>query len=79
MQVGASFISLVGTGQAIIPPGTRAFTIHVTTGSAYVNDVLIDTSADWSYTASDSKCLLASGIAVGCTGIAHRTTILYVA
>lgn len=78
MTVSPNILSIVGTGQTIIPPGARAFSVNVISGVAQVQGVTLYPGTVWpTYIAADSKVLLGSGVAVGVTGVGHRTNVFY--
>lgn len=77
MQVGTVFAAIIGTGVITVPPGTRAFTINALSGIGYINTVEVRAGTIWSYNSADSKCLTASGINVGATGVNNNISVFY--
>ena len=76
MYISTTFGTLTGS-QAIIPVGTKAFTINVVSGSAYANETLLNAPSVWTMGLGDSKLLLETPIALGTTGVGSRVTYMY--
>ena len=75
-DVTTYFSSFTGS-QVIIPVGTRAFSVAVVSGSAYIGGALYLGGQSVSWNSVDSKVLLGATIAVGGTGSANRVTVFY--
>jgi hypothetical protein len=79
MTVTPNILTILGTGQVIIPPGSRAFSVSVVSGTATIGagTVLFPGTIWPTYTAADAKLVLGTSIAVGATGVGGRTNVFY--
>lgn len=72
-----NFSSILGTGQAIIPVGARAFDVTVMSGQATVGGAVYVAPFGINWAAADSKLYLGGSIAVGTTGVGNRVGVFW--
>lgn len=75
MQAVPTFTQILGTGQVLIPAGTRAFSINVLSGQATINAIVCPAPYAITIMMPDSKVILDQGvppIAVGATGVGNK-------
>ncbi len=74
-----TFTGLLHTGQLVIPPGVRNFSINVLSGSATINSVNCPAPYSLTIGLPDSKNIIAPnyGIVVGCTGVGNKTVVYW--
>ena len=71
--------SIVGTGQVLIPGGTKNFQIFVYSGMAFLNDARILPGSPFGITSPDPQLVLRPGnpLALGATGVNTLVSYYY--